>query len=102
MLATAAMLGVLSATAGLAGRRLDRRLATGSAAAARSPPPVRAVRVFAKPVTSRPCTPADWITLTRAVLAAGVAGLVADSFSSADAGNSADHLVHHRAGTRTR
>jgi phosphatidylglycerophosphate synthase len=73
MLATAALLGVVSATAGLGAAGWIAGLATGSVAAAllatarmRSDQP----RIF----------PADWVTLTRMVLIAGVTGLVADSF----------------------
>src|SRR5205807_90526 len=49
------------------------RLATGSAATA--------LLVTARMRSDQPAIhPADWVTLTRAVLIAGVAGLVADSF----------------------
>jgi phosphatidylglycerophosphate synthase len=74
MLATAALLGVLSATAGLGIAGWIAGLATGSAAAA--------LLVTARLRSDQPAIhPADWVTLTRAVLIAGVAGLVADSFS---------------------
>jgi phosphatidylglycerophosphate synthase len=74
MLATAALLGVVSATAGLGVAGWITGLATGSAAAA--------LLVTARMRSDQPAIhPADWVTLTRAVLIAGVAGLVADSFS---------------------
>jgi phosphatidylglycerophosphate synthase len=74
LLATAALLGVVSATAGLGVAGWIVGLATGSAAAA--------LLVTARMRSDQPAVlPADWITLTRAVLVAGVAGLVADSFS---------------------
>src|SRR5215469_4227068 len=73
MLATAALLGVVSATAGLGVAGWIAGLATGSAAAA--------LLVTARMRSDQPAIhPADWVTLTRAVLIAGVAGLVADSF----------------------
>ena len=74
MLATAALLGVVSATAGLGAAGWIAGLATGSAAAA--------LLVTARMRSDQPAIlPADWITLTRALLIAGVTGLVADSFS---------------------
>jgi phosphatidylglycerophosphate synthase len=74
MLATAALLGVVSATAGLGVAGWIAGLATGSAATA--------LLVTARMRSDQPAIhPADWVTLTRAVLIAGVAGLVADSFS---------------------
>src|SRR5215471_21501542 len=73
MLATAALLGVLSATAGLGVAGWIVGLATGSAATA--------LVVTARMRSEQPAMfPADWVTLTRALLIAGVAGLVADSF----------------------
>src|SRR5580693_5424963 len=73
MLATAALLGVVSATAGLGVAGWIAGLATGSAAAA--------LLVTARMRSDQPSIhPADWVTLTRALLIAGVAGLVADSF----------------------
>jgi phosphatidylglycerophosphate synthase len=73
MLATAALLGVVSATAGLGVAGWIAGLATGSAAAA--------LLVAARMRSDQPAIlPADWVTLTRALLIAGVAGLVADSF----------------------
>src|SRR5689334_24191338 len=73
MLATAALLGVVSATAGLGVAGWIAGLATGSAATA--------LIVTARTRSDQPAMfPADWITLTRALLIAGVAGLVADSF----------------------
>jgi phosphatidylglycerophosphate synthase len=73
MLATAALLGVVSATAGLGVAGWIAGLATGSAATA--------LLVTARMRSDQPAIhPADWVTLTRAVLIAGVAGLVADSF----------------------
>jgi phosphatidylglycerophosphate synthase len=74
MLATAALLGVVSATAGLGVAGWIAGLATGSAASA--------LLAAARTRSDQPFIhPADWVTLTRAILAAGVAGLVADSFS---------------------
>jgi phosphatidylglycerophosphate synthase len=73
MLATAALLGVVSATAGLGVAGWIAGLATGSAATA--------LLVTARMRSDEPTIhPADWVTLTRALLIAGVAGLVADSF----------------------
>src|SRR6476619_2587793 len=73
MLATAALLGVVSATAGLGVAGWIAGLATGSAATA--------LIVTARRRSDQPAMfPADWVTLTRALLIAGVAGLVADSF----------------------
>ena len=73
MLATAAVLGVVSATAGLGVAGWIAGLATGSAATA--------LLVTARKRSDQPAIlPADWVTLTRALLIAGVAGLVADSF----------------------
>jgi phosphatidylglycerophosphate synthase len=74
MLATAALLGVVAATAGLGIAGWIAGLATGSAATA--------LLVTARMRSDQPAMlPADWVTLTRALLIAGVAGLVADSFS---------------------
>src|SRR6266487_2872608 len=74
MLATAALLGVVSATAGLGVAGWIAGLATGSAATA--------LLAAARTRSDQPSVhPADWVTLTRALLIAGVAGLVADSFS---------------------
>jgi phosphatidylglycerophosphate synthase len=74
MLATAALLGVVAATAGLGVAGWIAGLATSSAATA--------LLVTARMRSDQPAIhPADWVTLTRAVLIAGVAGLVADSFS---------------------
>jgi phosphatidylglycerophosphate synthase len=73
LLATAALLGVVSATAGLGVAGWIAGLATGSAATA--------LLVAARMRSDQPAIfPADWVTLTRALLIAGVAGLVADSF----------------------
>src|SRR6266852_7791319 len=73
MLATAALLGVVSATAGLGVAGWIAGLATGSAATA--------LLATARMRNDQPAIlPADWVTLTRALLIAGVAGLVADSF----------------------
>jgi phosphatidylglycerophosphate synthase len=73
LLATAALLGVVSATAGLGVAGWIAGLATGSAATA--------LLVTARMRSDEPAIhPADWVTLTRALLIAGVAGLVADSF----------------------
>jgi phosphatidylglycerophosphate synthase len=74
LLAAAALLGVVSATAGLGVAGWVTGLATGSAATA--------LLVTARMRSDQPAVhPADWVTLTRALLIAGVAGLVADSFS---------------------
>src|SRR5580693_5989718 len=74
MLATAALLGVLSATAGLGAVGWITGLVARSAAAA--------LLVTARRRSDQPAIlPADWVTLTRALLIAGVAGLVADSFA---------------------
>ena len=74
MLATAVLLGVVSATAGLGAVGWIVGLATGSAAAA--------LLVTARRRSDQPAIlPADWVTLTRMLLIAGVTGLVADSFS---------------------
>ncbi len=73
MLATAALLGIVSAAAGLGVAGWIAGLASGSAAAA--------LLVAARTRSDQPAIhPADWVTLTRAILVAGVAGLVADSF----------------------
>jgi len=73
MLATVAVLGVVSATAGLGVVGWLAGLATGSAATA--------LIATARIRSDQPAIhPADWVTLTRAVLCAGVAGLVAASF----------------------
>jgi phosphatidylglycerophosphate synthase len=73
ILATVALLGVVSATAGLGVAGWIAGLATGWAATA--------LIATARMRSDQPAIlPADWITLTRAVLCAGVAGLVADSF----------------------
>src|ERR1700733_8136467 len=74
MLATAVLLGVVSATAGLGAVGWITGLVTGSAAAA--------LLVTARRRSDQPTIfPADWVTLTRMVLIAGVTGLVADSSS---------------------
>jgi phosphatidylglycerophosphate synthase len=73
LLATAALLGVVSVTAGLGVVGWIAGLATGSAATA--------LLVTARMRSDQPSIhPADWVTLARTVLIAGVAGLVADSF----------------------
>src|ERR1700730_11860402 len=74
LLATAALLGVLSATAGLGVAGWITGLATGSAATA--------LLATARMRSDQPAIfPADWVTLTRALLIAAVAGLVADSLT---------------------
>jgi phosphatidylglycerophosphate synthase len=73
MLATASLLGVVSATAGLGLAGWIAGLATGTAATAL----IAAARMRSDEPTLHP---ADWVTMTRALLTAGVAGLVADSF----------------------
>ena len=73
LLATAALLGVVAATAGLGVVGWIAGLATGSAATA--------LLATARMRSDQPAIfPADWVTLTRTLLIAGVAGLVADSF----------------------
>ncbi len=72
-LATAVLLGVVSATAGLGVTGWVAGLATGAGATA--------LITTARSRSDQPAMhPADWVTLTRALLAAAVAGLVADSF----------------------
>ena len=72
--ATAALLGVVSAAAGLGAAGWITGLAAGAAAAT--------LLVTARMRSGQPAIfPADWVTGTRALLAAGAAGLVADSFS---------------------
>ena len=74
LLATAALLGIVAATAGLGVAGWIAGLVTGSAATA--------LLATARMRSDQPAIlPADWVTLTRALLIAGVAGLVADSFS---------------------
>ena len=74
VLATAALLGVVSVTAGLGVAGWIAGLVTGWAATA--------LIVTARMRSDQPeIFPADWVTLTRAVLCAGVAGLVAASLS---------------------
>src|SRR5690349_13124822 len=73
-LATAVLLGVVSVTAGLGVAGWIAGLATGAAGPA--------LLVTARGRSDQPALhPADWVTLTRLVLIAGVTGLVADSFS---------------------
>src|SRR6266516_3992343 len=73
LLVTAVLLGVVSATSGLGVAGWIAGLATGSAATA--------LLVTARMRSDQPAIfPADWVTLTRMLLIAGVAGLVADSF----------------------
>src|SRR5438876_11332448 len=74
MLATAALLALVSATAGLGVAGWIAGLATGSAATA--------LLATARKRSDKPAIlPADWVTLARALLIAGVAGLVADSLA---------------------
>jgi phosphatidylglycerophosphate synthase len=74
MLGTAVVLGVLSATAGLGAAGWIAGLATGMAGGV--------LLAVARTRSDQPSIhPADWVTLTRAILAAAIAGLVADSFS---------------------
>ena len=92
-LATAALLGVVSATAGLGAAGWIIGLATGSAAAA--------LLVAARMRSDQPVIfPADWVTLTRAVLIAGVTGLVADSFGRRVSTTALVTLSSRRAGPR--
>lgn len=73
LLTTAAVLGVVSATAGLGVAGWIIGPAIGSTATA--------LLVTARMRSDRPeIFPADWVTLTRTLLIAAVAGLVADSF----------------------
>ena len=77
MVGTICLLGILSVTTGLSVSGWTAGLAVGMAAAAL----LAAVRMR----SDQPYIhPADWVTLTRAVLIAGVAGLVADSFIRPD------------------
>jgi len=72
--ATAAVLGVLSANSALGVAGWITGLATGWAATG--------LLVTARMRSDRPAMfPADWVTLARALLIAGVAGLVAESFA---------------------
>jgi phosphatidylglycerophosphate synthase len=74
VLSTGALLGVVSVTAGLGVAGWIAGLASGWAATA--------LIVTARMRSDQPTIlPADWVTLTRAVLCAGVAGLVAASLS---------------------
>ena len=73
ILATAALLGVVSAASGLGVAGWIAGLAAGSAA----PALIATARMRSDQPTVHP---ADWVTLTRAVLCAAVAGLVAASF----------------------
>jgi len=74
MLATAALLGVVWAAAGLGAVGWITGLVTGSVAAT--------LLVTARRRSNQPTIlPADWVTLTRMLLIAGVTGLFADSFS---------------------
>jgi phosphatidylglycerophosphate synthase len=107
LLATAALLGLVSATAGLGVAGWIVGLATGSSATV--------LLVMARRRSDQPAIhPADWVTLTRMLLIAGVAGLVADSFSRtvsiaalvslaavALALDAVDGLVARRTGTAT-
>jgi phosphatidylglycerophosphate synthase len=73
LLATAVLLSVVSAATGLGVAGWIAGLATGAAATA--------LIATARMRSDQPAIlPADWVTLTRAVLCAGVAGLVAASF----------------------
>jgi phosphatidylglycerophosphate synthase len=73
LLATAVLLGVVSATVGLGVAGWITGLAAGAAAPA--------LLTAARMRSGHPAIlPADWVTLTRALLIAVVAGLVADSF----------------------
>jgi phosphatidylglycerophosphate synthase len=73
MLSTAALLGVVSVAAGLGVAGWIVGLASGWGATG--------LIVIARMRSDQPTIfPADWVTLTRAVLCAGVAGLVAASF----------------------
>ncbi len=71
---TAAVLGVVSATTGLGVAGWITGLATGLAATA-------LLVIGRMRSDQKAILPADWVTLTRALLIAGVAGLAADSFS---------------------
>ena len=71
MLATAVLLGVVSATAGLGAAGWIVGLITGWVATA-------VIATARRRSDEQTMLPADWVTLTRAVLCAGVAGLVAD------------------------
>jgi phosphatidylglycerophosphate synthase len=74
MLATAVVLGIVSATAGLSAVGWITGLVVGSAATA--------LLVTARRRSDQPAIfPADWVTLTRLLLIAGVTALVAESLS---------------------
>src|SRR4051812_46227288 len=70
-LATAILLGVLSLTTGLGAAGWAVGLASGWGATA--------LLAIGRIRHGQPILPADWITLIRALLSAGVAGLVADA-----------------------
>jgi phosphatidylglycerophosphate synthase len=73
LVATAVLLGVVTATAGLGVAGWITGLATGAAGTA--------LLVTARRRSDQPSIfPADWVTLTRVLLIAGIAGLVAESF----------------------
>jgi phosphatidylglycerophosphate synthase len=72
-LVTPALLGLVSASAGLGAAGWIVGLAVGWAATAL----LAVARLHSEPPA---ILPADWVTLSRALLIAGVAGLVADSF----------------------
>ncbi len=107
LLATAALLGVVSGTAGLGAAGWIAGLVTGSAGAA--------LLATARMRSDQPAIrPANWVTLARIVLIAGVTGLVADSFgrlvpvtallalsSAALALDAVDGQVARRTGTAT-
>jgi phosphatidylglycerophosphate synthase len=107
LLGTPALLGVVAVTAGLGVAGWIAGLATGAVATA--------LLVTARSRSDQPAIhPADWVTLTRTVVIAGVTGLVADSFgrsvsitalltlsSVALALDAADGQVARRTGTAT-
>ena len=95
LLATAALLGVLSLTTGLSVAGWIVGLAAGWT--------TTALLVAARVRSDQPAIfPADWVTLTRALLIAGVAGLVADSFARPVPGHRAGRARHRRARARRR
>lgn len=73
MAATPVLLGGLTPTGGLGLAGWAVGLAAGWA--------VTGLFAAARARTGRPCAPADWVTLSRALLAAGVTGLVVGSFT---------------------
>ena len=89
-LATPTLLGVLSLTTGLGAAGWAAGLAVGWA--------TTAMLAVGRVRSGQPILPADWITLTRALLGAGAVGLVVDT---ADGPPAVPALVATRAGQQT-